>query len=106
MTNTPEWEDKTSSSISRFQSLTQPNITPFPSPGNYITRQRGWHDHKGKGQLPTYWLCGQGDTLLSSYTKEELTEEEAKKQVNDVLEQVSFQWHSFETLSMPLVYKI
>eukprot|EP00116_Pleurobrachia_bachei_P008189 sb/3468451/ len=56
--------------------------------GNYITRQRGWHDHKGKGQLPTYWLCGQGDTLLSSYTKEELTEEEAKKQVNDVLEQV------------------
>ena len=66
---------------------------PLP-PGNYITRQRGWHDHKGKGQLPTYWLCGQGDTLLSSYTKEELTEEEAKKQVNDVLEQVSFLNHS------------
>ena len=56
--------------------------------GNYITRQRGWHTHKGKGQLPTYWLCGQGDNILSSYTKEEMMEEEAKKQVNQVLEQV------------------
>ncbi|KAL5267374.1 hypothetical protein ACHWQZ_G004430 [Mnemiopsis leidyi] len=57
--------------------------------GNYITRQRGWHSHKGKGQLPTYWLCGQGDNILPSYTQTELMEEEAKKQVNQVLEQVN-----------------
>ena len=56
--------------------------------GNYITRQRGWHSHKGKGQLPTYWLCGQGDNILPSYTQTEMMEEEAKKQVNQVLEQV------------------
>ena len=58
------------------------------TPGNYITRQRGWHTHKGKGQLPTYWLCGQGDLLLNSYSKDDMMEEEAKKQVITVMEQV------------------
>jgi len=50
---------------------------------NYITRQRGWHSHKGKGQLPTFWLCGKGDQILNSYTKDELTEVEAKRQVTE-----------------------